>query len=885
MVVDARTGTLLYRKGLEVRASTEEARFSVYAQSSGIPADSPAPASPNNAAPGSGQQFPSISRSIVSMLTAQDLVASPDGWIPDGGETTTGNNVDAYVDRDGDSVPDPGALDVDGRPRGIRDASNNRRDFLGSAGSVRYDYTPAPDGSDPDSGDEPSLEAFQRGVVTQLFFTANWFHDELHRLGFDEVAGNLQVDNFGRGGLGGDPLLAAAQYAADDAIQFYGSVTPAPDGISPMMFIGQNLRSTPGRDGALDSGGVLHELAHTLTTRLIGDASGLNWSPGGGLGEGWSDFYALALLNREPSDDPDGRYPPSPYDIYRDPGSFTDNYVYGLRRFPYSTDNTVNPLTWADADDVTIDLSGGIPVSPKGFELNGALEIHNVGEIWALSLWEVRSRIIAANGGDVDAGNDVTLQIITDALKMTPIDPSFTQGRDALLDADCAANACVNEESIWGGFADRGLGYGAEASLGIARHIGVKESFTPPMLDVADVIVDDTGGNASGFVEPGETVSVTVELFNPWRESAKGVTSVAATLTAVSPGVTILDGTSTYGTLPAQGTAAGDPFSFSVTPTAGCGESLHFSLETASTLGTTAVPFVLRIGAPAGPGPPVTFTRVIPGGLAIPDADPRGVFDTLSVSDDLEIRDLDFMVQELRHTAVGDLAVKLRGPSGFGMDLIYQTWGCMPPFGCGLGKNNGDDFIQTRFDDESVNDIMGAGSDAAPFTGDWSPVFNSPYWTYGDPVGQLGNFDGLDTAGDWQVFAADYPGFAVGDTGELSSWSLVVTPTAFDCCVAGAPDEIGNLGFFADGVTLGWDPDAGIGTLYDIVLGRVDELPTGSGASEACLDSARVDTTLDSGTDPASGIAFYYLVRGSNACGAGSYGLATSGERATTICP
>jgi subtilisin-like proprotein convertase family protein len=591
------------------------------------------------------------------------------------------------------------------------------------------------------------------------------------------------------------------------------------------------------------------------------------------------------MLNREPSDDPDGRYAAASYSAYELSSSFNDNYVYGDRRFPISTDNTVNPLTWADADDITVDLSGGIPVSPLGLELGGAMEVHNVGEIWALSLWEARSRIIAFNGGSVTAGNDVMLQIVTDALKMTPIDPTFIQARDALLDADCATSACVNEESLWGGFADRGLGYGSDTSLAITRHIGVKESFDLPVLDVAGVTVDDLAGNGSGFVEPGETVSITVELFNPWRQSTKGVSSVAATLTTSSPEVSIIDGSSSYGALPTQGTAVGDPFSFSVAPTAGCGQSLHFSLETTSALGTTSVPFSLRTGAPVGPGSPVTLTRVIPNGLAIPDADARGTFDTLTVSDDLEIHDLDFIVEELRHASVGDLVAELKAPSGLGVDMIYRTYGCMPVFGCGLGRNNGDDFIETRIDDESINDLMSAGSEAAPFTGDWRPVRNSPFWSNPDPDGQLGNFDGLETAGDWQVFVADYPGLSSGAGGALNSWSLVVTPTAFDCCVAGEPDEVGNLQFLVDGVTLEWDPDAGVGTLYDIMRGRVDELPAGSGASEICLDSGRVATTFDSGSDPAPGVTFYYLVRGSNTCGVGTYGLATVGERTSTICP
>lgn len=37
------------------------------------------------------------------------------------------------------------------------------------------------------------------------------FHDLLYRLGFDEVSGNFQMENFGKGGLGGDAVICQAQ--------------------------------------------------------------------------------------------------------------------------------------------------------------------------------------------------------------------------------------------------------------------------------------------------------------------------------------------------------------------------------------------------------------------------------------------------------------------------------------------------------------------------------------------------------------------------------------------------------------------------------------------------------------------------------------------------
>ncbi len=87
----------------------------------------------------------------------------------------------------------------------------------------------------------------------------------------------------------------------------------------------------------------------------------------------------------------------------------------------------------------------------------------------------------------------------------------------------------------------------------------------------------------------------------------------------------------------------------------GCGSLLRFELLITSAKGVVTVPLELGIGQPVGAGAPVTLTRVIPGGLVIPEADPTGVTDTFTVPDDLEIADLDFRIDSLRHTAVGDL--------------------------------------------------------------------------------------------------------------------------------------------------------------------------------------------------------------------------------------
>ncbi|MFQ5719234.1 MAG: M36 family metallopeptidase [Acidobacteriota bacterium] len=844
-VVDAADGTLLYRKNIRADASTEEARFSVYAAAVGTPADSPAPASPNLALPGDGTQFPSVARTIRAMLTDQDAVASPDGWIPDGGSTTTGNNVDAFLDLDDNNSPDVGTLDSNGRPVGNPDAAGRSRDFLGDTPRA-FAYSPPPVGGNPASGDSPTGMAFQRGLITHLFFLTNFYHDRLYNLGFDEASGNFQASNFGRGGLGGDRIVARGQAGFSVGRANNATFSTPPDGSAGRMRMFLFTGPNPDRDGGLDAEIVLHELTHGLTNRLIGNGTGLNWVPGGGMGEGWSDFYALSLLNDDAADDPDGQYALGAYATYLLAG-LTDNYVYGIRRFPYTTDNSINPLTWADVDDIDANLSGGIARSPIiGSTPN---EVHNVGELWALTLWEVRSRIIAASGGDVAAGNNTMLQITTDALKLTPLDPSFTEARDALLDADCAASACANEESIWAGFADRGLGYGAEASPGISIIQGIGESFSMPALEAGAVVIDDSAGDGNGFIDPGETISITVDLTNPWRSTTKDAPSATATLTTGNPAVTITDGAASYGPIPAQGSGTGDTFTFQVAPGSLCGGRLVFSLAINSSLGTATAPLALRIGQPVGPGTPITFTRTIPGGLTVPTPSNSFPFivpivDTFDLPDDLEITDLDIRIDLFNHPNVGDLSLFLKRAGESGLDLINRLAQCSGT-SCIIGGNAGDDLVNTVIDDASVNDLNSAGGTMAPFTGDWLPAMNSPSRSVFDAVGQLGRFNGTSSAGQWKLLMLD-EGLDSGtpQDGVLHAWSLIVTPMTYACCT-GQPDTDGDLIGDACDLCPTTADNPQLDTDADSIGNACDNCPITANTSQADLDIDGVGDVCD----------------------------------------
>ena len=424
--VDAATGEVLFRRNLTSYAGAETATYRVYTS------DSPSPFSPGSATP-NGFQPPEVPRGLVTQISL-DATASPDGWIPDGQNQTLGNNVDAHLDLNNNNVPD--LPRPSGSPYRVFDFSLN--------------LTQAP-------------SAYRDASVTQLFYLCNWIHDRLYQLGFDEASGNFQTNNFGRGGAGNDPVQADAQ---DGGSTDNANFSTPGDGSSPRMQMYIFVGSNPDRDGSLDAEVVIHEYVHGLSQRLHSDLWKLQSA---GMGEGWGDFYALALL-AEPGDDPHGTFALGGYATYQLAG-LTDNYYFGIRRFPYSTDMNKNPETFADIDPSQISFPPSIPRSP--IISNTADEVHNIGEVWCTALWECRANLIDALGF---AGNELMLQLVTDGMKLSPSNPNLLQARDAILQADTVNYGGAHLELLWDGFAKRGMGVSARGPNAM-RTRGVNEAF------------------------------------------------------------------------------------------------------------------------------------------------------------------------------------------------------------------------------------------------------------------------------------------------------------------------------------------------------------------------------------------------------------------------
>ncbi len=462
IVLDAEDGTVLFRKNLTDHQALA-VTFSIYND------DSPAPASPSIATPDNHLQAASITRTTHVLIGNEAPYTFNNlGWIPDGGNTTAGNNVIAGVDL--------------GPPDGV-DAPVTGSSFRG----FNFVYDPAVD--------SPASANYRRGEVTNMFYWTNRFHDFTYQLGFTEAARNFQQDNFGRGGLGMDRVSAETQdYSSTENADF----TTGVDGSTGRMQMYLWPGPTPDRSGGLDRDVVLHELTHGMSNRLHANAAGLATNMSAGLGEGWSDFYARSLAATA-DENTSGVYTIGGWLTNLAVSSYTDNYYYGIRRFPYALitstggplNRPFNPLTFADTDSNDFNVSDG--AYPRGpFGSVTVDQVHNLGEIWASALFEVRARFIARHG--FATGNQRILQFVTDGMKLDPASPSFLQARDSIIAAANAAGASAEEiGDIWAGFATRGMGVFASiqnAGTG-ANNTRVTENFNVPGDPPSPTSADD----------------------------------------------------------------------------------------------------------------------------------------------------------------------------------------------------------------------------------------------------------------------------------------------------------------------------------------------------------------------------------------------------------
>ncbi|HLK97856.1 MAG TPA: M36 family metallopeptidase, partial [Hymenobacter sp.] len=202
------------------------------------------------------------------------------------------------------------------------------------------------------------------------------------------------------------------------------------------------------RDGDFDNGIIAHEYGHGISIRLTGgrlNSGCLNNQEQ--MGEGWSDFFGLWMTTRPGDVGTTGRG----IGTYASSEPTTGP---GIRPTRYSTDLTINNASY--------DLLG-----TPGYQVSGtSVPVHSIGYIWCTTLWDLNWRMIARHGYNPNlmaatGGNNMTLRLVIEGLKLQPCSPGFLDGRNAILKADSLLNGASNSDIIWQVFARRGMGFDA----------------------------------------------------------------------------------------------------------------------------------------------------------------------------------------------------------------------------------------------------------------------------------------------------------------------------------------------------------------------------------------------------------------------------------------
>ncbi|MEM6963852.1 MAG: M36 family metallopeptidase [Bacteroidota bacterium] len=235
-------------------------------------------------------------------------------------------------------------------------------------------------------------------------------------------------------------------------------------------------------DSDFDNGVIVHEYTHGISNRLTGGPSNSdclrNFEQ---AGEGWSDWFALAMTttSNNNAEQPRGI------------GTYLTNQAtdsIGIREFPYSRDMSIDPHTYGDLGD--------------------QFGVHGRGSIWAVTTWDMYWNLVDKYGFDDDltfgtGGNNIAMQLVLDGLKFQPCSPTFIDSRDAILMADSVNNDGENYCLIWETFARRGLGFSAQPN-------GV-EAFDLPLDCQFRLKIAKT---ASAEIMAGETLTYTLEIKN-----------------------------------------------------------------------------------------------------------------------------------------------------------------------------------------------------------------------------------------------------------------------------------------------------------------------------------------------------------------------------------
>ena len=426
--------------------------------------------------PGAGAAVGGVQRTV----TLDDYLTNPAN-----GTTLSGPFARTWSDFDDDNVP-AGGEEVDPRaPAGPYPFDEVLADPIGGACDAAHQCSW--NGASPGS-----WRANRQQNAVQVFWSVNRFHDHLAAapIGFDAFTGATAVRVHTDDGANGVPLQAGdpAPDFPNDAHLNNANMTTLP-GQAPIMqmylFIhipGDPPNLVPFRDvnGGDDPSIVYHEYTHGMSNRLIADGSaagGLQAVQSAAMGEGWSDWYAKDfLIDQFPALD-------TAADGEVDMGAYVDT-GHNIRTQPID----------CSVGSTTLPCLGGYTYG-RFAALGGAADPHKAGEIWGETLWDIRKLL----------GSDVAEAIITGGMRQTPLQPSFLDARNAILQADTALYGGIHINTLWGVFANRGMGF--SASTPGSDSPNPVERFDLPPVAAAPQPVAVGGATPVAAVAPAKALS------------------------------------------------------------------------------------------------------------------------------------------------------------------------------------------------------------------------------------------------------------------------------------------------------------------------------------------------------------------------------------------
>jgi uncharacterized repeat protein (TIGR01451 family) len=329
------------------------------------------------------------------------------------------------------------------------------------------------------------------------------------------IAGNIALIDRGGSNCTFQIKIKNAQNAGAIAVIIVNNVAGAPIGMSgsdptvtiPAIMISQadgntlkaNLTGLQGtmnefgllRDGSLDNGVIAHEYTHGISNRLTGGPANVSClSNAEQMGEGWSDYLALMVTTNWATAQITDGVKPRPIGTYA--FSQAANGA-GIRRFPYSTDMSINSWTYG--------MMAGIAIG----------DVHSTGEIWCATIWDMTWNIIQQEGISPDIyhgtkGNNIALQLVMQGMKLQPCSPGFIDARDAILKADSILYNNAHKCAIWNAFARRGMGRSASQGSSGSTTDQTQAFDLPSGMGVANRV-------SKSAVVNGDNITYTISLY------------------------------------------------------------------------------------------------------------------------------------------------------------------------------------------------------------------------------------------------------------------------------------------------------------------------------------------------------------------------------------